>query len=66
VRPAAARSDRIGPDNFSLDDDPESQARATIGHYYSFMLQHADAAVAAGEDEVRERVRAFAEQDATS
>jgi alkanesulfonate monooxygenase SsuD/methylene tetrahydromethanopterin reductase-like flavin-dependent oxidoreductase (luciferase family) len=51
---------------FSLDDDPESQARATIGHYYSFMPQHADMAVAAvakGEDEVRERVRAFAEQD---
>jgi alkanesulfonate monooxygenase SsuD/methylene tetrahydromethanopterin reductase-like flavin-dependent oxidoreductase (luciferase family) len=51
---------------FSLDDDSESQARATLGYYYSFMPQYADmmvAGTAKGEDEVRERVRAFAEQD---
>jgi hypothetical protein len=39
---------------FSLDDDPEGQARATIGHYYSYVPQYADMAVAAvakGEDD---------------
>jgi alkanesulfonate monooxygenase SsuD/methylene tetrahydromethanopterin reductase-like flavin-dependent oxidoreductase (luciferase family) len=49
---------------FSLDEDPEQQARRTIGHYYSFMPEYADmvvAGVAKGEDEVKERVRAFQE-----
>lgn len=47
---------------FSLDDDPDGQARRTIGHYYSFAPEYADHAVAGtakGEDEVGERVRAF-------
>ena len=51
---------------FSLDSDPESQARSTIGDYYSFMPEYADMVVAGtakGEDELRERVRVFAEQD---
>jgi alkanesulfonate monooxygenase SsuD/methylene tetrahydromethanopterin reductase-like flavin-dependent oxidoreductase (luciferase family) len=50
---------------FSLDADPEPQARATIGHYYSFMPQYVDMVVTGpgkGEDEVRDRVRAFAER----
>ncbi len=50
---------------FSLDDDGESQTRATIGHYYSFMPEYADmivAGTAKGEDGVKERVRAFADQ----
>ena len=50
---------------FSLDDDTEAQARSTIGHYYSFMPEYADMVVAGtakGEDEVRERVRLFADQ----
>jgi hypothetical protein len=49
------------PDDLETGRPPEM-----IGHRYSFMPQHADMAVAAvakGEDEVRERVRAFAEQD---
>jgi alkanesulfonate monooxygenase SsuD/methylene tetrahydromethanopterin reductase-like flavin-dependent oxidoreductase (luciferase family) len=49
---------------FSLDDDPEEQARRTIGHYYSFAPDYADmvvAGVAKGEDGVKERVRAFEE-----
>jgi alkanesulfonate monooxygenase SsuD/methylene tetrahydromethanopterin reductase-like flavin-dependent oxidoreductase (luciferase family) len=47
---------------FSLDDDPEGQTRRTIGHYYSFAPDYADQAVAGtpkGEDEVKERARAF-------
>jgi alkanesulfonate monooxygenase SsuD/methylene tetrahydromethanopterin reductase-like flavin-dependent oxidoreductase (luciferase family) len=47
---------------FSLTDDPEADARATIGDYYSSAGHFADAAVAGtakGEDGVRERVRAF-------
>lgn len=47
---------------FSLDDDPESQARKTIGHYYAFAGDYQDmvvAGVAKGEDAVKERVRAF-------
>jgi alkanesulfonate monooxygenase SsuD/methylene tetrahydromethanopterin reductase-like flavin-dependent oxidoreductase (luciferase family) len=47
---------------FSLDDDPESQARATIGDYYRFLGDYAEQIVrfaAKGEDEVRERVRGF-------
>jgi len=50
---------------FSLDADPERQTRATIGHYYSFVPEYADmmvAGTAKGEDEVRERVRAFVER----
>jgi alkanesulfonate monooxygenase SsuD/methylene tetrahydromethanopterin reductase-like flavin-dependent oxidoreductase (luciferase family) len=51
---------------FSLDDDAEEQTRRTIGNYYAFMPQYADMVVAGtakGEDEVKQRVRAFAEQD---
>jgi alkanesulfonate monooxygenase SsuD/methylene tetrahydromethanopterin reductase-like flavin-dependent oxidoreductase (luciferase family) len=49
---------------FSLDDDPESQVRTTIGDYYAFAGDYADMVVAGaakGGDEVRERVRAFDE-----
>jgi hypothetical protein len=49
---------------FSLDDDPESQIRRSIGHYYAFAGDYQDmvvAGVAKGEDGVRERVRAFEE-----
>jgi alkanesulfonate monooxygenase SsuD/methylene tetrahydromethanopterin reductase-like flavin-dependent oxidoreductase (luciferase family) len=49
---------------FSLDDDPEAQARATIGDYYTFLGDYADRIVdvaAKGEDAIRERVRAFEE-----
>jgi alkanesulfonate monooxygenase SsuD/methylene tetrahydromethanopterin reductase-like flavin-dependent oxidoreductase (luciferase family) len=49
---------------FSLDDDPEAQARKTIGDYYSILGDYAAmivSGVAKGEDEVRERVRAFSE-----
>jgi alkanesulfonate monooxygenase SsuD/methylene tetrahydromethanopterin reductase-like flavin-dependent oxidoreductase (luciferase family) len=51
---------------FSLDDDPEAQARATFGDYYAFAPQYADQVVtnaAKGEDAVRERVRAFEEAE---
>jgi alkanesulfonate monooxygenase SsuD/methylene tetrahydromethanopterin reductase-like flavin-dependent oxidoreductase (luciferase family) len=47
---------------FSLDDDPESQARATIGDYYGFLGDYAEQIVrfaAKGEDQVRERVSGF-------
>jgi alkanesulfonate monooxygenase SsuD/methylene tetrahydromethanopterin reductase-like flavin-dependent oxidoreductase (luciferase family) len=47
---------------FSLDDDPEEQARRTIGHYYAFAGEYAELAVAGvakGEEQVKERVRAF-------
>jgi len=47
---------------FSLDDDPESQAQATIGDYYSFLGDYAEQIVgyvAKGEDQIRERVRGF-------
>lgn len=50
---------------FSLDDDPETQARKTIGNYYAFSPEYSDfvvGATAKGEDGVRERVRAFEEQ----
>ena len=46
----------------SLDDDPEAQTRATIGHYYAFAGEYADmivAGTAKGEAEVKERVKAF-------
>jgi alkanesulfonate monooxygenase SsuD/methylene tetrahydromethanopterin reductase-like flavin-dependent oxidoreductase (luciferase family) len=49
---------------FSLDEEPESAARGTIGHYYAFAPDYADmmvAGTAKGVDEVRERVRAFEE-----
>jgi alkanesulfonate monooxygenase SsuD/methylene tetrahydromethanopterin reductase-like flavin-dependent oxidoreductase (luciferase family) len=52
---------------FSLDDDPEGQARATIGHYYGFLGEWADQiveSVAKGDDAVRERVRSFEEAGA--
>jgi alkanesulfonate monooxygenase SsuD/methylene tetrahydromethanopterin reductase-like flavin-dependent oxidoreductase (luciferase family) len=48
----------------SLDEDPEAQARTTIGDYYSFLGDFADrivGSVAKGEDEIRERVRGFEE-----
>ena len=47
---------------FSLDEDPEAQARRTLGHYYAIAGDYAETIVAGtakGEDEVRERVRAF-------
>jgi alkanesulfonate monooxygenase SsuD/methylene tetrahydromethanopterin reductase-like flavin-dependent oxidoreductase (luciferase family) len=47
---------------FSLDDEPEAEARRSIGNYYSFAPDYAEmmvAGAAKGEDEVRERVRAF-------
>jgi alkanesulfonate monooxygenase SsuD/methylene tetrahydromethanopterin reductase-like flavin-dependent oxidoreductase (luciferase family) len=47
---------------FSLDDDPEAAARRSIGDYYSFAPDYADQSVAGaakGEEEVKERVRAF-------
>jgi alkanesulfonate monooxygenase SsuD/methylene tetrahydromethanopterin reductase-like flavin-dependent oxidoreductase (luciferase family) len=53
---------RLALTYFSLDDDPESQARKTIGNYYAFAADYADmvvASVAKGEDAVKERVRAF-------
>jgi alkanesulfonate monooxygenase SsuD/methylene tetrahydromethanopterin reductase-like flavin-dependent oxidoreductase (luciferase family) len=49
---------------FSLDDDPEAQTRKTIGDYYAFAGEYQAAVVqgtAKGEDEVKERVRGFAE-----
>jgi alkanesulfonate monooxygenase SsuD/methylene tetrahydromethanopterin reductase-like flavin-dependent oxidoreductase (luciferase family) len=48
----------------SLDEDPEAQARSTIGDYYSFLGDYADrivGSVAKGEDQIRERVRGFEE-----
>ena len=50
---------------FSLDDDPEAQARSTLGDYYSFIGEYADmivAGTAKGEDEVRERIKGFEQQ----
>jgi alkanesulfonate monooxygenase SsuD/methylene tetrahydromethanopterin reductase-like flavin-dependent oxidoreductase (luciferase family) len=49
---------------FSLDADPEQQTRNTIGDYYAFAGEYRAAVVQAtakGEDEVKERVRGFAE-----
>ncbi|MBD0281895.1 MAG: LLM class flavin-dependent oxidoreductase [Thermoleophilaceae bacterium] len=63
----AGRDDRpraLALTYFSLDDDPEEQTRRTIGHYYSFIPEYAEVAVAdtaKGEDAVKERVRAFEE-----
>ncbi len=50
---------------FSLDADPEAQVRSTLGDYYSFAPPYADMVVegaAKGEDEVKQRVSAFADQ----
>jgi len=47
---------------FSLDDDPEAQARETLGGYYEFLGDFADMLIgwaATGEDKVKERVEAF-------
>jgi alkanesulfonate monooxygenase SsuD/methylene tetrahydromethanopterin reductase-like flavin-dependent oxidoreductase (luciferase family) len=47
---------------FSFDDDPETAVRRTIGDYYAFVPDYAEMAVAGaakGEEEVKERVRAF-------
>jgi alkanesulfonate monooxygenase SsuD/methylene tetrahydromethanopterin reductase-like flavin-dependent oxidoreductase (luciferase family) len=49
---------------FSLDDDPEQQTRTTIGDYYAFAGEYQQMIVqgtAKGEDEVKERMRGFAE-----
>src|SRR5919109_3322492 len=49
---------------FSLDDDPESQVRKTIGDYYAFAGDYREMVVtgaAKGEDAVKERVRAYEE-----
>ena len=61
----AGRSERpraLAIGYFSLDDDPESQARATIGDYYAFLGDYAEQIVqyvAKGEDQIRERVHGF-------
>jgi alkanesulfonate monooxygenase SsuD/methylene tetrahydromethanopterin reductase-like flavin-dependent oxidoreductase (luciferase family) len=55
---------RLSLTYFSLDADPEHQARRTIHHYYAFAEDYAEivvAGVAKGEDGVKERVRAFEE-----
>jgi alkanesulfonate monooxygenase SsuD/methylene tetrahydromethanopterin reductase-like flavin-dependent oxidoreductase (luciferase family) len=47
---------------FSLDDDPDAEVHRSIGAYYAFAPDYAEmlmAAAAKGEEEVRERVRAF-------
>ena len=47
---------------FSLDDDPEAQARETLGGYYAFLGDFAEMLVgwaAKGPDAVKERVDAF-------
>ena len=47
---------------FALGDDPEGDTRRSVWDYYSFAGDYADIAAAGtakGEDEVRERVRAF-------
>ncbi len=49
---------------FSLDADPETQTRDTIGDYYAFAGEYQAMVIqgtAKGEDEVEERVRGFAE-----
>jgi alkanesulfonate monooxygenase SsuD/methylene tetrahydromethanopterin reductase-like flavin-dependent oxidoreductase (luciferase family) len=49
---------------FSLDDDPEAQARQALGGYYAFLGDFAEMIIswaATGEDRVKERVRAFGE-----
>jgi alkanesulfonate monooxygenase SsuD/methylene tetrahydromethanopterin reductase-like flavin-dependent oxidoreductase (luciferase family) len=52
---------------FALGDDPERDTERSIGHYYSFAPDYADAIVsgtAKGEDAVRERLRSFREAGA--
>jgi alkanesulfonate monooxygenase SsuD/methylene tetrahydromethanopterin reductase-like flavin-dependent oxidoreductase (luciferase family) len=47
---------------FSLDDDPDAAVRRSIGAYYAFAGEYAEtlmAGAAKGEEEVKERVRAF-------
>ncbi len=47
---------------FSLDEDPEAQARKTLGGYYAFLGDFADMIIgwaATGEDAVKERAEAF-------
>jgi alkanesulfonate monooxygenase SsuD/methylene tetrahydromethanopterin reductase-like flavin-dependent oxidoreductase (luciferase family) len=47
---------------FSLDDDPDAEVRRSIGAYYAFAGEYAEmliAGAAKGEEEVKERVRAF-------
>jgi alkanesulfonate monooxygenase SsuD/methylene tetrahydromethanopterin reductase-like flavin-dependent oxidoreductase (luciferase family) len=62
---AAGRSERprtMALTYFSLDAEPEAQARKTIGDYYAFAGDYRDHAVdgvAKGADEVRERIAAF-------
>src|SRR5215211_599106 len=49
---------------FALGADPDADARRTLGDYYAFAGEYAEAIVsgaAKGEDAVRERVRAFEE-----
>jgi alkanesulfonate monooxygenase SsuD/methylene tetrahydromethanopterin reductase-like flavin-dependent oxidoreductase (luciferase family) len=66
---AAGREDKpraISLTYFSLARDPETQTRSTLGHYYAFAQQYADAVVgltAKGVDEVKERARAFEEAE---
>jgi alkanesulfonate monooxygenase SsuD/methylene tetrahydromethanopterin reductase-like flavin-dependent oxidoreductase (luciferase family) len=60
----AGQPRRMSLTYFSLDDDPEAQARKTIGHYYAVAPDYAEmvvAGVAKGEDAAKERVRAFEE-----
>jgi alkanesulfonate monooxygenase SsuD/methylene tetrahydromethanopterin reductase-like flavin-dependent oxidoreductase (luciferase family) len=52
---------------YALGDDPEGDARASIGHYYAFAGEYAEhvvAGAAKGPDAIRERVRAFADAGA--
>jgi alkanesulfonate monooxygenase SsuD/methylene tetrahydromethanopterin reductase-like flavin-dependent oxidoreductase (luciferase family) len=47
---------------FSLADDPDAEVRRSIGAYYAFAGEYAEmlmAGAAKGEEEVKERVRAF-------
>jgi len=52
---------------FALGEDPEGHTRASIGHYYASAGDYAEQVVAAtakGDDEVRERIRQFAQAGA--
>jgi alkanesulfonate monooxygenase SsuD/methylene tetrahydromethanopterin reductase-like flavin-dependent oxidoreductase (luciferase family) len=47
---------------FSLDDDPDAEARRSLGAYYAFAAEYAEMVVtgtAKGEEEVKQRVRGF-------
>ena len=53
---------RVAITYFALGDDPEGDTRSSIGHYYSFAKEYADALVrvtAKGEDGVRARLEHF-------